>query len=117
MSTLFQIGADFEEDFGIECEDDSGNDINVWDVKDEDMERIFQERKPEGIERGDVVHFSCFSDYRNMGKMMFDGEKLVHLDTEIDDYGVVPKEFTLAEFEPDHWQETIAHNNYVFLGL
>jgi len=69
------------------------------------------------IKRGDVVHFGD-DNYRNNNKLIFDGIKLIPLDTNIDDYGSVPSEFKVGkEFKPRHWVENYAidHNSIIFL--
>ena len=49
------------------------------------------------IKRGDVVH-TGFSKHRNDGRYLYDGEKLVELSCELDEYGHLPSDFTLNEF-------------------
>jgi hypothetical protein len=39
---------------------------------------------------GDVFHFAEWSEYRNDGRLIFNGNQLVELDSEFDDYGSVP---------------------------
>ncbi len=68
------------------------------------------------LKRGDVLHLSWGSTYRNDDKFLWDGEKVVLLDYENDDYGSVPKEFSFPEFRPDYFSESIAHNNIVRLS-
>lgn len=67
------------------------------------------------LKRGDVLHLEWEITYRNEGKYLWDGEKVVLLDYEDDDYGSVPKEFAFPEFRPDYFSESIAHNNIVRL--
>jgi hypothetical protein len=60
---------------------------------------------------GDIIDVACM-EYRNHGKYMWDAinKKLVHLDTEIDDYGHCPSKFRVGdgpgEFPPWHWHAT-----------
>jgi hypothetical protein len=65
------------------------------------------------MSRGDVVHFGK-DDYRNNNKMIFDGEKLEHLHTEIDDYGSVPPTYVVGdgpgEFNIGDFEDVIDHN-------
>src|SRR5579883_2666480 len=42
--------------------------------------------------RGDVIHLNWLGDYRNMGKLIWTGEKLVDLDYNVDEYGNIPEE-------------------------
>ena len=67
------------------------------------------------LKRGDVLHLGWGSSYRNDDKFLWDGEKVVLLDYEIDDYGSVPKEFPFPEFRPEYFSESIVHNNIVRL--
>jgi len=71
------------------------------------------------MNRGDVIHFEGDS-YRNNYKMIFDGEKLQHLDTNIDDYGAVPPDFVVGdnegEFNIGDFEELIDHNNINWLS-
>ena len=50
------------------------------------------------IKYGDIIHFEQFGDYRNDGKCIFNGEEIIELDYEIDDYGSVPNNFKLEIF-------------------
>ena len=50
-----------------------------------------------------------------MINFLWDGEKVVLLDYEIDDYGSVSKEFPFPEFRPEYFSESIVHNNIVRL--
>ncbi len=68
------------------------------------------------LKRGDVLHLSWGNTYRNDDKFLWDGEKVVLLDYENDDYGSVPKEFSFPEFRPEYFSESIAHNNIVRLS-
>ena len=53
--------------------------------------------------RGDVIHFGWLGYYHNIGYVMWDGEKMVKLDYEIDIYGDIPPEFSFPEFPLDHF--------------
>ena len=63
----------------------------------------------EYIERGDIVQFEkeC---YRNDFKLIWDGKKLINLEFDVDEYGNLPKQFTMDEFSVDYWDKAIAHN-------
>ena len=50
----------------------------------------YLQKKVPQIQRGDLVHFSSEGDYRNDGLTIFDGLKLVELDTDVIDYGALP---------------------------
>jgi len=67
------------------------------------------------INRGDII---CFGGrvYRNEGVWIWDGKKIIPLDTELDEYGGLPSEFKVGkEFAPDHWIKIIEHNTIIWL--
>lgn len=67
--------------------------------------------------RGDVIGIKNIKNYgyRNVGKYMWDGRKLVELDEEYDEYGHVPIEFLVGkEFHAMYWRNTIVHNELVY---
>ncbi len=68
--------------------------------------------------RGDVIHIEWAGEYRNTGKIMWDGVKVITLgyDNNIDEYGYVPREFTIPEFSYDHFHDSIAHNLIIWLS-
>ena len=66
--------------------------------------------------RGDVVHLTWLGYYENIGRFLWDGEKAVDLDTNLDLYGSVPKEFSFPEFPIDYFYDTINHNNIIWLS-
>jgi len=72
-----------------------------------------------GLTRGDVVHFGN-DDYRNNNKLIFDGEKLQHLWTAVDDYGSVPPTFVCGdnqgEFDIGDFEDIIDHNTINWLS-
>jgi len=106
MSRLIEI------DIGLNPEDD---DLSLYSPTDAELVDINTRALPllEGIRRGDVVHFEEFSDYRNEGKLIYDGAKLISLNYEFDDYGCLPPEFTVNEFGSQYFLETIDHNSIV----
>lgn len=81
----------------------------------EEMTRIIHARGDQ-IKRGDLARLSWIQ-YRNEGLYIYDGEKLIPLgdDETIDEYGYVPPEFTIPEFDPHYWSDHIDHNFYVWV--
>jgi len=66
------------------------------------------------LKRGDVIHFKIFGNYRNHGKLMWDGVKMIHLAYNVDDYGHVPAKITIDEFpHKKYFKYTIGHNSLV----
>ena len=70
------------------------------------------------LKKGDIV---CIKndpnyDYRNGGKLVWDGEKLINLEYSVDDYGAAPKSLPVGAsgFSATHWEEVIVHNAYVY---
>ena len=68
--------------------------------------------------RGDVINFG--GGYRNENKMIFDGNQLQNLYTEIDDYGSVPPYFVAGDnpgdFNIGDFEESIDHNTVNWLS-
>jgi hypothetical protein len=71
------------------------------------------------MSRGDVIHFGN-DDYRNNNKLIFDGEKLGYLWTDVDDYGSVPPNFECGdnpnEFNIGDFEDIIDHNSINWLS-
>lgn len=62
------------------------------------------------MRRGDILFNSIYPRYRNDGKCLFDGEKLVGLEGDFNEYGHVSREFlAFIEFPPDYWDD-LAYN-------
>ena len=95
-----------------------------FEDRDPDMRRAFGEgtmllrmlNPPPRL--GDLVRFTDISRYRNDGVAIWDGEKIIDLETEPDEYGTVPKMFrvieptygkngTVAVFPPIYWHEPV----------
>ena len=66
--------------------------------------------------RGDVIYLGWMDDYRNSGKFLWDGEKVVNLNHNIDDYGSVSEEFTFPEFPLNHFYSSIDHNHIIWVS-
>ena len=68
------------------------------------------------------------SGYRNDGIAIFDGEKIINLDFESDDYGTLPSQFTVLQltttghrYPVNYWHDVfqegwlgLTHNHYVW---
>jgi len=71
------------------------------------------------LSRGDVVHFGSDS-YRNNNKLIFNGEKLEDLWTDVDDYGSVPPTYVCGdnpgEFDIGNFEDIIDHNTINWLS-
>lgn len=65
------------------------------------------------LRRGDILENILSSGERALGLYIYDGEKVVELDGELDDYGNIPKEFVVfKDFNPNYWdlREMNYHN-------
>jgi hypothetical protein len=71
------------------------------------------------LSRGDVIHFGNDS-YRNNDKLIFDGQKLIELWTDVDDYGSVPPTFVCGDepgdFNIGDFEDVIEHNTINWLS-
>jgi len=70
-----------------------------------------------GIARGDVVILDTDAGYRNDGKFIWNGKKVIDLYTEVDDYGSLPPEIEIADdndFTAYSWEDLLDHNNLVW---
>lgn len=86
---------------------------------DQDLDRLTEliyETPSLNILRGDVITINKEDGYRNDGKALWTGLKLVNLDGDIDDYGNVTAEFAFPEFPINHFYESIDHNFITYLS-
>ena len=73
------------------------------------------------IKRGDLVHFNDngkedYNFYRNTDLFIWNGANLQYLDSSIDDYRSVPKDFKVGrDFKPTHWINAVSHNTIIHL--
>ena len=68
--------------------------------------------------RGDIIHIEEAGSYRNEGMYIWNGEKVVPLYYEIDDYGSVPPTFTIGDgFLVDHWHNILPRNTFVWVDI
>lgn len=65
------------------------------------------------LRRGDIIFVQPQLGYRNDGKYIYDGEHILELADEPDDYGTIPEEFQAGEFPPMYWVNLIVHNSYI----
>lgn len=93
-----------------------GHPINIiyTDGNYEKLNKYVIETHPD-ILRGDVVMFNG-DDYRNSGKFVWDGERLINLDWHGDDYGNAPEEICFPEVPLDFFFSSISHNTYIYIS-
>jgi hypothetical protein len=94
-------------------------------IAEDDMDKFNEGKKntkvtkttilPRDIKRGDIVAFKHLCGYRNDGKCMYDGKKLVPFNFEYDDYGMLPFEFNVisGEFPVNYWSVSYECNEQV----
>src|ERR1700733_11987607 len=69
-----------------------------------------QVRHIPGLRRGDLISL-VHDQYRNTDVLIWDGQKAIPLAGEPDEYGCIPRSFSvITEFPLDYWKDQIAHN-------
>lgn len=69
------------------------------------------------IERGDIVYLQRLGGFRNLGKFVYDGQKIQKLYTRLDEYESIPPSFqVIHEFPIRYWINVIEHNSIVFFN-
>lgn len=69
--------------------------------------------------RGDIISLIPDEErYRNDGCFIFDGDKVIPLDTEFDNYGHLPSSIQVSdtEFSIIHWRDIVGHNCIFWLA-
>ena len=102
------------------------NEENLTEIKNYKLNDSFKDV----IKEGDLIVFNESGEeedrYRNEGVYIWDGKKLMELDSSIDDYGSIPPQFRIGKkFPVDHWTIInenkryfmIAHNEIIHLEL
>jgi hypothetical protein len=94
------------------------------DLTSEELEKGLQYLRSQSADLiyGDLVAFESAIGYRNEGLAIFDGEKIINLDAEPDDYGTLPEKFhVITNGVPiDYWHgsqepnSAICHNTHVW---
>ncbi len=95
------------------------SDFDIWDFTANyellinEYNKFIIEKFPK-ILRGDVVRFGG-DTYRNSGKMIWNGERLISLGQDGDDYGNAPEEICFPEVPLDFYFNSIDHNKYIYI--
>jgi hypothetical protein len=67
------------------------------------------------LKRGDVMA-PIPQGYRNEGINVYNGELFIRLETDPDDYGVIPSSFKcITEIPPQYWSDSIDHNKFIWI--
>lgn len=116
MSKIIEVGLDIYLNPTLGKNSDSDIDDHVNDLNCD--ERVIKFLKRSNIRRGDVAHFEQFGSYRNEGKVMWSGTELIALYDDFDEYGSVPSEFKLEEFNnnKNYFRDSIDHNCLVWIN-
>lgn len=84
----------------IIANDDDDEDCNIiTDEKRKIMLKYLIDQKF-NIKRGDLIRLSSRVGYRNNGVAIYNGKEIIDLESEIDDYGYLPKEFKVIDEFP-----------------
>ena len=66
--------------------------------------------------RGDIIIIRCLNKERNLGKLIYDGEKIIYLYSEDCEYGAIPPSFNCYdEFPITYWTDYIYCNTYIYV--
>jgi hypothetical protein len=79
-------------------------------------EDILLEKETLELLRGDVIFLGWSTSYGNNNKLIWDGEKVLDLDSYDPDSGNVPKELSFPEFPLDHFYHSINDNRIIHLS-
>lgn len=98
---------------------DEGDDDDIIEEKiDLINEKLKDFIKIQNMKIGDTVRITQFGDYRNNGVLLYNGQKLVNLNYDVDDYGSIPEleEFNIINYPiSEYFKITISHNNFVIM--
>lgn len=85
-------------------------------ISDQSIHEIILNLLPEyDAKRGDIIILGQ-PEYRNLGRYIYDGTKLLPLDTSQDDNGNIPPIFHIGdEFYANTWINSIEHNSIVWV--
>jgi hypothetical protein len=103
----------------IECE--NSNEVDIRELSQQ-RNRQINSYKFNTIKYGDVIYVcdeqdKYLSNDRNINKFMWDGEKIIGLGDEVDDYGNIPPKIEITDdnnLDAYSWLEIIDHNCYVW---
>src|SRR3989338_1544880 len=88
---------------------------DVWELSKESI-KMLTENIPESTRIGDIIHISEYGEYRNDGKLIYNGIQLEILYDAVDEYGSVPYTYTVGDYyKSKHWNKTINHNSVVWI--
>ena len=122
IAWCFHISA---ADIGLTFDDEHGTYKNAAGIllTEDDIAPLLTVavRKKMPIKRGDLISLNpnTLDDReRNSDIFIYDGKKVIELDSDIDEYGAVPPcfEVTDTEFSPHYWRDKIAHNSIFWLA-
>jgi hypothetical protein len=113
-------------DIGLTFDDEHGKYKNAAGIllTEDDIAPLLTvavRKKKMPIKRGDLISLNpnTLDDReRNSDIFIYDGKKVIELDSDIDEYGAVPPcfEVTDTEFSPHYWRNKITHNSIFWLA-
>lgn len=82
-----------------------------------ELKHFMMHKKKADLIRGDVICHT-FYDYRNCGTLIYDGNNIIQLASELYEYGYLPNSFyAITEFPPKYWSDAIGCVRYIWLDL
>lgn len=112
-SRIIEIYDELFDGFGEHQYYDEGEIINLLN-NDQEIKKYLD---IEETRHGDVIHLQALGDYRNDGKFIYDGVKIIGLDYSIDDYGALPGCFNIEKFpHVKYFSKTIDHNRIIHIN-
>lgn len=117
----YDVSQYYKENFKIRSTSKSYEIFNIEELYSNYLDKILDHLYQINIDlvRGDLI-LTINSDYRNEGVYIFDGCQIVSLDYKLDDYGALPKEFKVINFNTpiDYWFDGkirgIRHNGIIW---
>jgi hypothetical protein len=101
----------YDNDWGII------NESLVWSCWDNAYNSLEKYYKKETWKRGDIIGIVNleFFGFRNDGKYIWDGDKLIDFDFDNDEFGAIPDTFLVGkEFDSATYWSSTMHNNFIF---
>jgi hypothetical protein len=106
---------------------DHGNWEEIFNETSLNIALSYLKQNDAELAKGDLICFLCINGYRNDGIAIYDGQKIIELDYEIDDYGSLPNIFQVISggVPVNYWHQYdnndihcyISHNTIVWLNL
>lgn len=88
-----------------------------YSMTQKDITAVLSYIRKHDAHRGDIIRFESIPQYRNKCVLAYNGIGLLKLDTSVDDYGSIPKEFNPIEegLPLTYWEDAIDHNTIIWI--